>query len=261
MANTSPNNSWFAYYRANPASDLRLFCFPYAGGSALTYRSWSELLPKNVEVCPIELPGRGSRLREAPYTSLALLVTDSAAALTRYLDKPYAFFGHSMGALIGFELARLFRQQSLPEPLHLFASGHTAPQVSSGHRPIYNLPENEFMEELRKLNGTPDAVLNNEELMKLLLPMLRADFAVNETYIYQPDLPLDCPISAYGGVQDKDVNRESLEAWREQTAAAFSLQMFAGGHFFLQTSPTLLLQTISFQLKKIVAGLLSQREA
>ncbi|MDZ7319899.1 MAG: alpha/beta fold hydrolase, partial [candidate division KSB1 bacterium] len=219
-------NSWFAFVKPNLAADIRLFCFPYAGGSAMTYRTWSDLLPKNIEVYPVELPGRGSRMREQPYTNMTPLVHDLGLALKPYLDKPYAFWGHSMGALIGFELARLFRRWQLPGPMQLFASGHTAPQVKSSHQPIYNLPEREFLVELRQLEGTPEAVLNNQELMQLLIPMLRADFEVNETYRYDPEPPLACPITVYGGANDRDVNREALEAWREQTSADFALHIF-----------------------------------
>lgn len=251
-----PTNSWFAFVKPNPTADLRLFCFPYAGGSAMTYRTWSDLLPRNIEVYPIELPGRGSRLREQPYKSMTPLVHDLGQALKPYLEKPYAFWGHSMGALIGFELARLFRRWQLPAPLQLFASGHTAPQVNSSHQPIYNLPEAEFLTELRQLEGTPEAVLNNQELMQLLIPMLRADFEVNETYAYMPEPPLSCPISVYGGADDRDVNRAALEAWREQTTADFALHIFAGGHFFLQSAQSQVLATLAHELQKLVASML-----
>jgi len=260
MAIIPQNIPWFAYLKPNPNANLRLFCFPYAGGSAMTYRTWSDFLPTNVEVVPIELPGRGGRMREKLYTNIKPLVKELADVLTPYLDKPHAFFGHSMGTLIGFEIARIFRNKNLPGQVHFFASGHTAPQFGYTHDPIYNLPDAQFIEELRKLNGTPETVLNNEELMQLILPMLRADFEVNETYIYEPGPPLDCSISAYGGVQDKDVSWVSLEAWREQTSAEFSIQMFSGGHFFLQEEQSTILQTLSIELKRILGKLLSTKE-
>lgn len=251
--------SWFAFVKPNPRADIRLFCFPYAGGSAMTYRTWPDLLPKNIEVYPVELPGRGSRMSEPPYRNMTPLVHDLGVALKPYLDKPYAFWGHSMGALIGFELARLFRRWQLPGPLQLFASGHTAPPVKSSHPPIYNLPEAEFLIELRHLEGTPEAVLNNQELMQLLIPMLRADFEVNETYCYVPEPPLDCPITVYGGANDRDVNLESLEAWREQTTAEFARHLFAGGHFFLQSAQSQVLQTLAYELQKLVATILKAK--
>jgi len=260
MTNRLHNNPWFAFYKANPSANLRLFCFPFAGGSAMTYRSWADLLPTNIEVCPIELAGRGSRMRDKLYTSMKPLVKDLAEALQPYLDKPYVFFGHSMGSLIGFEIARLFRNNNFPMPIHLFVSGHTAPQFGCTHAPIYDLPEPQFIGEIRKLDGTPEAVLNNNELMQLIVPMLRADFEMNETYFYEPEPPLDCPISAYGGVNDRDVSRENLAAWQEQTLADFSIQMFAGGHFFIQTEQPVVLQTLSHELKKIVAKLLASNQ-
>lgn len=218
----------------------------------MSYRTWADFLPKNIEIFPIELPGRGGRMRDIPYQNMQPLVNDLGEALLPYLEKPFVFFGHSMGALIGFELARLFRKRQLPGPLHLFASGHVAPQAGYTHKPIFDLPEPDFIEELRKLEGTPEAVLNNAELMQLLIPMLRADFEVNETYSYEPEPPLEIPISAYGGLTDNDVSRELLEAWREQTASEFKLQMFAGGHFFLQDSQKLLLHTLTHELEKAI---------
>jgi medium-chain acyl-[acyl-carrier-protein] hydrolase len=260
MTDIPQNNPWLAFHKQNPLANLRLFCFPFAGGSAMSYRTWAGLLPTNVEVCPIELPGRGSRIGESLYTNIKPLVTDLAEALMPYQDKPYVFFGHSMGALIGFEIARFFNNENLPGPVHLFVSGHAAPQFGCTHDPIYDLPEPQFIEELRKLDGTPEAVLNNSELMQLIMPMLRADFEVNETYIYEPGSQVNCQISVYGGVNDKDVSQEKLEAWREQTLGDFSIQMFAGGHFFLQTEQPVVLQVISHELKKIVAKLLSMNE-
>ena len=259
MTHNNTPNPWFAFVKPNYAANLRLFCFPYAGGSAMTYRTWADFLPKNIEVFPVELPGRGARMREVSYKNMTSLVHDLSLAMQPYLEKPYVFFGHSMGALIGFEIARLFRKQQLPCPLHLFASGHVAPQVGYTHNPIYDLPESEFLQELRKLEGTPEAVLNNAELMQLLTPMLRADFEVNETYNYVSEPPLDIPISAYGGLNDTDVSREHLEAWREQTSANFRLQLFTGGHFFLQNSQAILLETLMQELKKILTKLLSTR--
>ncbi len=257
MTDIPQNNPWLAFHKQNPLANLRLFCFPFAGGSAMTYRTWAGLLPTNIEVCPIELPGRGSRMRETLYTNIKPLVKDLAEALIPYHDKPYVFFGHSMGALIAFEITRLFRNKNLPGPVHLFVSGHVAPQFGCTHDPIYDLPEQQFIEELRKLDGTPEAVLNNSELMQLIMPMLRADFEMNETYSYEPGSQLKCPISVYGGVHDKDVTQEKLAAWRELTSADSSIQMFAGGHFFLQTEQPVVLQSLSHELKKIVAKLLS----
>ncbi|MBD1879521.1 thioesterase II family protein [Coleofasciculus sp. FACHB-T130] len=237
--------------KPNPLSSLRLFCFPYAGGGALNFRTWSQGLPVGVEVCAVELPGRGKRILEAPFTQALPLVQAIAHALLPYLDKPFAFFGHSMGALVSFEVARLLRRKYGISPVHLFVSGRSAPQLPAKEPPIHALPEPAFIEELRRLNGTPEAVLENVELMELLLPILRADFAVLETYVYAAEPPLQCPITAFGGLQDVKVSVERLEAWQQQTSAKFSLQMLPGDHFFVQSAQPLLLQFLSRELNLI----------
>ncbi|MDM9379441.1 thioesterase II family protein [Chlorogloeopsis sp. ULAP01] len=244
-------NSWVTYPKLNPQASVRLFCFPYAGGSSLIFRTWSDSLPKTVEVCPIELPGRGTQMRTAPFPRLEPLVGAIAPALIPHLNKPFAFFGHSMGAIVSFELARLLRKQYDTEPIHLFISGRRAPQILDPDPPIHALDEPAFKEELRRLNGTSETILENSELMQLLSPILRADFAVLETYVYTAEPPLDCPITAFGGLQDHKVNCEQLQAWREQTNAPFSLQMFRGDHFFLHSAQSLLLQSLSQELDRI----------
>ncbi len=209
-----------------------------------------------IEVCPIELPGRGVRLQEPAFRDMKPLVDAVGDAIMPYLDKPYAFFGHSMGALIAFELARWMRRLKLPAATVLFASGHTAPQLGCSHEPIYDLPDEAFKDKLRQLNGTPEAVINNDELMALLSPMLRADFQVNETYRYDPEPPLAIPIVAMGGTDDRDVTIASLQAWQEQTSVGFSLHVFEGGHFFLQSAQRQVLQTLTEHLKTILMKLI-----
>jgi medium-chain acyl-[acyl-carrier-protein] hydrolase len=251
MTSTRPTSPWLKCTQPNPGAALRLFCFPYAGGSSLIYRAWPEHLPWTVEVCAVQLPGRGERLGEPPYTNMPALVGALADSLLPHLDKPFAFFGHSMGALISFELIRELRRRGGPTPAHLFVSGRRAPQITKDEPPTYGLPEADFLENVRRFNGTPQEVLEHPELMRLLLPLLRADFAVCQTYVYRPEPPLVCPISAFGGLQDRDVPREYLEAWREQTAAAFSVRMLPGDHFFLRTFQPLLLSTFSQQLRRL----------
>ncbi len=226
---------------------MRLFCFPYAGGGVHAFRAWADNLPKTVEVCPVQLPGRGARMMEAPFTQMLPLVQAAAEALLPHLDKPFAFFGHSMGALVSFEVARWLRRQSGPEPIHLFVSGCFAPDIPDPY-PLHNLPDPELLEGLRRLNGMPQEALENAELMRLLLPTLRADCTVTETYTYTDEPPLNCPISAFGGLQDHLVGRTHLEAWRQQTTAFFSLRMFPGDHFFLHSAQPLLLRILSREL-------------
>lgn len=236
---------WIICPKPNPQASLRLFCFPYAGGGAYTYRNWAENLPSQIEVCPVQLPGRGNRLREAAFTRMVPLVRAIAQEMVSMLDKPFAFFGHSMGAAISFELARVLRREHLKQPSHLFVSGRIAPQIPKQDKQTYDLPEQEFIDELRRLNGTPKEVLEHPELMQMMTPLLRADFETIQTYTYEAEPPLDCPISAMGGLQDTDVPREDLDAWREQTTGPFSLRMFPGNHFFINTDQPLVLQAIA----------------
>jgi medium-chain acyl-[acyl-carrier-protein] hydrolase len=182
---------------------------------------------------------------EPPFTQLEPLIQELTRVLLPYLDKPFAFFGHSMGTLVSFELARILRKEYDLSPVHLFVSGRRAPQVPDPDPPIHTLPEREFLDELRRYNGTPESVLENPELMQLFLPTLRADFAVLETYVYTPEPLLDCPITAFGGLEDWKASCDDLEAWREQTTADFSLQMFPGDHFFVHSVQPLLLQSLS----------------
>lgn len=246
-------NLWVTRPKPNPQARFRLFCLPYAGAGASIFRSWSEELPPEIEVCPIQLPGREDRLGETPFTRLSPLIQTLAPLLRPYLDIPFAIFGHSMGALISFELTRELRRQNWPCPVHLFVSGIRAPQIPDLALPIHRLLEPEFIESVRRLNGTPQEVLQNPELMKLFLPALRSDFAILETYFYATEEQLKCPISAFGGLQDTIVSREDLAVWRAQTHGAFTLQMFPGDHFFLHSDPQPLLQAIAAEIQKPVS--------
>lgn len=254
MSGHGTRGSWFVTPRPNPGARLRLFCFPYAGGGASTYQAWPGLLPADVEVCSLQLPGRGGRIREALFTRLGPLAEAAAESLRPRLGKPFAFFGHSMGALLCFEVARLLRGDGGPEPLHLFASACRAPQLVDDSRVTYDLPEPEFIAELRRYEGTPQEVLDNREIMQLVLPVLRADFEITQTYAYAGGPPLGCPISALGGLGDHSVGRGHLEAWAAQTNASFTLRMFPGGHFFINTSGHVLLSIVSRELRRYLPG-------
>ncbi|MGP1384412.1 MAG: thioesterase II family protein [Thainema sp.] len=241
---TNQATNWIRSEQLNPDAALRLFCLPYAGGNARSFRHWSAALPDDVDVCAIELPGHGTRLTEPPISDLDELVTAIAHVIQPFLDRPFALFGHSMGALLSFELARHYRRHNQPMPTHLFVSGHRAPQLPDPEPPIYALPESEFRDKLRRLQGTPQAVLDNDEFMALLLPVLRADFTVCETYSYRPEPPLSCPITAFGGTQDAATRRGRLRAWRYQTDARFTKHVLPGHHFFIHSAETELLQHV-----------------
>lgn len=231
---------------------LRLLCFPYAGGAAHIFHHWHQTLLEFVEVWAVQLPGRGRRLPEPPFTNLHDLVAAAAQALAPHLDRPFAFFGHSMGAMIAFELARHLRRAGAEGLAHLFVSGCRAPQLARTRPVTYDLPEQEFLAEIGRLKDTPAEVLSNPELMQLLLPILRADFTVTETCQYRDEPPLTCPLTVFGSLEDEDVPGESLSSWRAQTTAAFSLCLLPGDHFFLHGSQALLLKAVGRELQRIV---------
>jgi medium-chain acyl-[acyl-carrier-protein] hydrolase len=254
MAITPATTTWLGFHKLNPDASLRLFCFPYAGAAAVVYREWPKYLPSSIEVCAIQLPGKGHRMHEKSFTNLQQLVRVAATHLLPILDRPFAFFGHSMGASIVFELAHLLREEHGLEPEHLFISGRSAPQLPAATRITYNLPKDEFPAELSHLNGTPREVLENQTFIRLMMPVLRADFELIETYTYMPKRPLDCPITVFGGMLDTEVGLEKLEPWREHTIAKFSLFMLPGDHFFLHTSRLRLLKAISEGLAQTAGG-------
>ena len=251
LVTETKNTAWIPWKAQNPHARARLFCFPYAGGGAVIYRDWQKSFPQTIEVCPVQLPGRGGRLRETPFTQIKPLVEATAEALLPFLDKPFAFFGHSMGALISYELAQFLRSEQAAAPMLLFVGAHSAPHLRNRETITYDLPHDEFLEELRRLKGTPQQVLDHPELMKLMTPLLRADFEICETYPCSTAAPLASPIIAFGGVDDVEVPREKMEPWREHTTGHFALHMLNGDHFFIHTSQP--------DILRIVVGEMTQR--
>jgi medium-chain acyl-[acyl-carrier-protein] hydrolase len=232
--------------RPQPDCHTRLICVPYAGSGALAFHSWAALFPPGLEMCAIELPGRANRLSEPSMTALPPLIEALVPELQPYLDVPFVIYGHSMGALIAFELARYLRRHLGLEPRHLFFSARPAPQLVSRMTPIHHLPDAEFVEQLRvRYNGIPQIILQEPELLKLFLPAMRADFTLLETYTYTPDEPFACPITVFGGTVDITVNEEELREWSAQTHGEFNLHMFHDGHFFIHNHVTAFLQTLS----------------
>lgn len=231
---TAAADRWVKVFEPRPGAPLRLFCFPYAGGGASIYRLWPRGLPADVEVVGVQPPGRESRWRDEAFRHVAPMADDALASLEAHLDRPFAFFGHSMGAILAFEVARRLTRRGGVTPEHLIVSGRPAPTVAEVHPPIHDLPRDEFIAEIRRYSGTPEEVLQNDELMSLLEPVLRADFTVSETYEHDPDGPrLSMPLTVLGGTDDPDVPVESLEPWSEQTSGPFRAHIIQGGHFFV----------------------------
>jgi medium-chain acyl-[acyl-carrier-protein] hydrolase len=259
VASPEEASGWVTIQRQSCAERLRLFCFPYAGGGAAMYHTWAAALP-NVEVCPIQLPGRESRVREPALTRMSLLVEALIIAMRPYLLTPFAFCGHSMGALISFELARRLIRDGQQGPRHLFIAARRAPQLRDDRPLLHTQPEPAFVEQVSiRYGALPKLIVDDPELMRLFMPTLRADLAVCETYEYQDGDPLDCPISVFGGWQDNGASRADLDAWRLQTTAQFSLRMFAGNQFFIKSAKAELLRAITDDLTRIKLAIPSFR--
>ncbi|MFD0489135.1 thioesterase II family protein [Saccharopolyspora spinosporotrichia] len=216
---------------------VRLFCFPHAGAGAATFAEWPRLLPPEVELIALQLPGREDRIREQPLTDLTAAVRTLGLTMRPYLRGPFAFFGHSGGALLAFELARALRGRGGPQPEHLLLSGEVAPDRPPVAEPIHELPDEEFVAALGSLGGTAESVAGDPELMRLLLPALRADFTLGERYEYRPEPPLAAAITVLGGHDDERAPEQAMRAWQEQTSGAFRLRIFEGGHFYLNDRP------------------------
>ncbi|NES82453.1 MAG: thioesterase [Moorea sp. SIO2B7] len=248
LTNEVTPNPWLISAQRNSETTLRLFCFPPSGAGAFLFRSWCNHLPPQIEVWAVRLPGRENRLREPFFTEIASLVKTLAPILLPYLqDCPFAFFGHSVGALISFELARQLRLYKCRSPLYLFLSARRAAHIPTDYL-LHKQSDVVLIEKLRKYGGTPEIVLQSTEMMNLFLPIFRADLTLNETYIYSPESPLDCPMTVFGATEDTVATREQLEQWVEHTCNTFDLQMFPGSHMFFKDRPELLLKTISDRL-------------
>jgi surfactin synthase thioesterase subunit/glycosyltransferase involved in cell wall biosynthesis len=249
------SNKWFPCKSVSEAARLRLFCFPYAGAGASVFYGWYEKLPDRIAVCPARFPGRESRLSEAPLRRMDELVEGLAGGLSPLTDRPFAFFGHSMGAVVAFELTRFLYKSGRSLPVALFVSGARAPQYRHGHVPPPEPTEAEFIDEVRRLQGIPSEVLDNPELMRVILPALRADTALYRNYVYQVDAPLPVPICAYGGADDPNIRPEHIEAWRLQTTSSFTLRVFPGGHFYIDTNREAFLEALTRDLEDILNSL------
>lgn len=249
-ASSQPSiNPWLVVPRPNPRASIRLFCFPYAGSGAVVYRTWPNDLSAEIELFAAQLPGRENRFRETPRHDLTEVVSELAAAMQPYLHRPFAFFGHSLGGLIAFELAHHLRERHGLTPLRLFVSARRAPHLPEPFPPIHSLPDAEFIAQMQKrYGGIPQVILQTPELLHAMLPMLRADFALFEKYVYRARMPLECPIIAFGGEYDQIVRREEVAAWHEHTSARFTLRMVEGDHFFVRHAQSALVREVSQQL-------------
>lgn len=251
---SSRGHRWYVCPRPNPGAKIRLFVFPFAGGSPSAFTSWVDGFSGNVEAHFAHYPGRGSRYNEPPIRNLNALVEQLVPGIEPLTDKPFAFFGHSMGGLIAFELARQLRERKLAEPRILFVSACGAPQIADPHPPIHSLSDSEFQESLKKLNGIPAEVSQYPEMMQLLTPMIRADFELIETYHFKNGgTLLNCPIIAFGGTEDPRISHERLEGWAFQTSSRFEARYFPGDHFFVNSAKESILQFMALEIQALFA--------
>ncbi len=238
------HHKWIVCPAPNPNAALRLFCLPYAGGGSVIFHQWPQALSSAIEVCAVKLPGRENRIAETPYSRMTPLVQALAEGLAPLLDRPFALFGHSLGGYVGYELVHELQRQQRPAPVHLMVSGSRAPHRPPRRSPIHELPTEAFIDRLRRFEGTPEQVLNNSDLMELLLPVLRADFAVSETYSQTAQTPVACPITAFCGSHDDVSPRDDVEAWEPYTRNTFTLHTIPGDHFFINSARSELIAKI-----------------
>lgn len=244
------SNRWFHCRLPRAKARIRLLCFPPAGGAPVQFFHWPDLLPEEIEVHVAQLPGRERRRHEPLPRDGETLLSELATAAAALETLPLAFYGHSMGALLAFEVARR-RQTVAQPPVHLFIAARRAPHLRGPLKPLHHLPDKEFLWQLQHRWGAlPRAIIDNPELVDYFLPVIRADIAMLETYQYQPGAPLRCPITVYGGQHDPSTAASDLEAWRDQTERDFRLRIFDGDHFFPQSLRQHLIEDLNSTLMR-----------
>lgn len=216
---------------------IKLFCFPYAGGSAGVYTSWKSKLDNSIELRPVELSGRGRRYKLPLYENMEKMINDVYNEIRGELDTmPYVFFGHSMGSLIAYELYYKIKETKHNPPVHIFFSGHKAPHMKKTEKDLHNLSDEEFKKEILSIGGTPEELFDYPELVDLFIPILRADYKVVDTYKYkEKDEKIDCNISIFNGEDDIDEICD-LKEWKIHTSKGCKEYLFRGGHFFINQS-------------------------
>ena len=234
MSITDSKSRWVTQPNPRPDAKVRLFCFPYAGSSAVvTYKYLADNLPEFIEVCPVEFPGRGTRMGEKLIDNIEEILSNISISIDEWLDKPFMFFGHSMGALISYELIFKIYEKYNKLPLKLYVSAHKAPFLERGGPIMHKLEKEQFVSELKQMNGIAKELFEHSELMELMLPIIRNDYAVCENYNYKQKKKLDVPITAFGGTDDKDVKEEHLKEWAKVTTSEFNHFLLEGDHFFI----------------------------
>jgi len=232
-------------------TEVRLFCLPYAGGAAQQlYGRWGRQLPDGVRVVPLDPPGHGARMAEPLPTSVEALAKDAMSAILSQVDGPYALFGHSLGALVAYEAARRLEHLHRCPPVHLFVSGHAAPQTPREPYGVHELPDDEFIARIREFSGTPEEVFAGDGLRETVLPILRADLAASDSYRYRAGPRLSCRMTVFGGLDDTDAPVDTLALWNIQTSGFATVRVLPDGHFFLHSEEAALLAHIADNLTR-----------
>jgi medium-chain acyl-[acyl-carrier-protein] hydrolase len=243
-------DKWLFFPLKKERAKVRLFCFSYAGGGSSIFYKWPESMG-DIEVVSVRLPGRERRIREKPYTAMDELVFDFLPILETFYDKPFAFYGHSLGGLITFELSRQLQKSERPMPAHLFVASTYAPHVAHSRQSFHYDPDDQFLRKVMEYGGLSQQLLNDKSLVRLMLPILRADFQIIANYVCKANDKLNIPITVLGGLEDRIITRHELGKWREYTTFNLEMKLFAGGHFFLETSSEKLLKFIHHRLIRV----------
>ena len=246
-------SKWIVVQRPRPNARLRLFCIPHAGRGASLFHAWASRLPETIELCAIQLPGREIRRSEPPLRDLRAIVDGLVPEILPRLDRPYALFGHSMGALIAFELAYALRRAAVRQPTALILSGRRGPTIPGDDPILHQLSDTQFVATIcERYNGIPQVVMDEPELLKMLLPTLRADICAIETYVFGDEPPLAMPFLIYGGMDDPQMTPQAIDAWRRLTAGGMTLRLFPGGHFYLQDDRDPLIDRLTDDLSRLM---------
>jgi medium-chain acyl-[acyl-carrier-protein] hydrolase len=225
---------------------IKLFCLPYAGGSAMVYNRWKLSINGMIQIRPVELTGRGKRFTEPYYDNLMQAVDDIYRLVKPELNGLYAFYGHSMGSLLVYELVRKINSLPHPQPVHLFLSGGSPPHIRKSDKVYHKMPEEQFKEEIFKMGGTPREVFENKELLEIFIPLLRADYKILETYEFQPEHPVfDCGITLFNGKEDEEVTSDEIRQWQRYTKVQCPLHEYESGHFFIHDQMEDIVQIIN----------------
>ena len=244
----APKSKWLMVVNSGQPVSTRLICFPHAGADPEQFRDWSQGLADHIELVTLRLPGHGSRLKETPYDCWAPLLEDTFLALQPYLSEPHAFYGHSFGGRLAYEMARLAQTYYSGLTRHLFISGCRSPDSQQPLPYLHTLPQDDFVQALVKLDAVPQSLLQDKRLMRLLEPVIRSDLKLSELWSHCPDDGLDIPLTALYGSDDPLDTAASMMNWREFTRRAFELIEVRGNHNFLRSQRNRLLHIINTHL-------------